>query len=355
LDKKLKYQIDKLLKLATVGDTQSSTEGETKDPLQFKPNPENLVAKDDEIGNENGVYVPNQLAAAYFDDKEDKKKGDARALRRAAKSSIIQSLREEFSDQPEELDVTGGGRKEKLDAREAELEKFEEENMVRLSISKKDKKRKRNINELETIDDYNDLRVISDDVVGLEEKEKEKKNNSLKQYINKIEQASKRNKLSSGGDDDLPYKEHPSKKQNINKTEALSYADDGNEDSDVGNDIQDNMEEDEFYTQIKQAREIKETNKEEKFSSRKPKKNFEEEPGDGKRAATHQIIKNRGLTANKKKETKNAKSRLRAKYEKALIRQKGVAPAMRTQENTYSGESTGIRKNIVRSAKLDRI
>jgi len=140
LDKKLKYQIDKLLKLATVGDTQSSTEGEIKDPLQFKPNPENLVAKDDEIGNENGLYVPNPLASAYFDDKEDKKKGDARALRRAAKSSIIQSLREEFSDQPEELDVTGGGRKEKIDAREAELEKFEEENMVRLSVSKKDKK-----------------------------------------------------------------------------------------------------------------------------------------------------------------------------------------------------------------------
>jgi U3 small nucleolar ribonucleoprotein protein LCP5 len=40
LEQKLKYQIDKLVRLAASGDA-----GGSNNPLRFKPNPDNLVSK----------------------------------------------------------------------------------------------------------------------------------------------------------------------------------------------------------------------------------------------------------------------------------------------------------------------
>ena len=54
IDKKLKYQIDKLLKMAKEGVTgeEEDADGAGEDPLQFRPNPDALVSKVDEDAEE---------------------------------------------------------------------------------------------------------------------------------------------------------------------------------------------------------------------------------------------------------------------------------------------------------------
>ena len=74
---------------------------------------------------------------------------------------------------------------------------------------------------------------------------------------------------------------------------------------------------------------------------------------DAKRGATYQIIKNRGLTAHKKKLNRNPRVKKRVQYRKAVIRRKGQVRDVRTGEaGYYGGELTGIKSNITRSRKL---
>lgn len=76
IDNKLKYQIDKLVKTAVTGTTNSD------DPINFKPNPDALMGNADESDEEldseqkteepgikskkSGVYVPPKLASVHY-------------------------------------------------------------------------------------------------------------------------------------------------------------------------------------------------------------------------------------------------------------------------------------------------
>ena len=72
VEHKLRYQIDKLLKIASSGKQAEN------DPLQFKANPGNLLNKVDDSGDsseedtketrskKSGVYVPPKLAATPY-------------------------------------------------------------------------------------------------------------------------------------------------------------------------------------------------------------------------------------------------------------------------------------------------
>jgi len=72
VEHKLRYQIDKLLKIASSGKLAEN------DPLQFKANPGNLLNKVDDSGEsseeevketrskKSGVYVPPKLAATPY-------------------------------------------------------------------------------------------------------------------------------------------------------------------------------------------------------------------------------------------------------------------------------------------------
>ena len=75
---------------------------------------------------------------------------------------------------------------------------------------------------------------------------------------------------------------------------------------------------------------------------------------DVKRAATYQIIKNRGLTAHKSKINRNPRVKKREQYRKATIRRKGQVRDMRdsAEGDRYAGEATGIRAGLSRSRKI---
>uniref|UniRef100_A0A672T2F2 Neuroguidin-like n=1 Tax=Sinocyclocheilus grahami TaxID=75366 RepID=A0A672T2F2_SINGR len=118
LDQKLKYQIDKLVRTAVTGSLAEN------DPLHFRPNPQNLVSKlsesensdeDDNGGNSKGLkdpsasrkYVPPRIAPVHYDGdmtEADRQKEQIDKQKRAAlRSSVIQELRQQYSDAPEEI------------------------------------------------------------------------------------------------------------------------------------------------------------------------------------------------------------------------------------------------------------
>ncbi|CAG8468606.1 1852_t:CDS:2 [Ambispora gerdemannii] len=172
IEHKLKYQIDKLVRTATItNDDNDNQEIESKnsrgamtDPLAFKPNPGNLISKDDEDeGNDEirglstdesaGVYKAPRLAPVHFDEDQGKdtrrEKEQSRLKVRASKSRLMRDILAEYDDHPEEIDATGGvnegiGLAEKgLDVRLAERTRYEEENFVRLVVSKKEMRKMR--------------------------------------------------------------------------------------------------------------------------------------------------------------------------------------------------------------------
>lgn len=73
----------------------------------------------------------------------------------------------------------------------------------------------------------------------------------------------------------------------------------------------------------------------------------------GKRAASYEIIKNKGLTPHRKKANRNPRVKKREMYDKAVIRRKGqVRDVVTGAAGAYAGELTGIKANVARSRKI---
>lgn len=168
IEAKLKYQIDKLVRAAVVENTQkndekkaevSTSEAVAADPLAFKPNPMNLLNKDnddededvDDDTNAAGVYRPPKLAPVNYDENAGRKSGkkerdDARMKEKASRSRLMKDLMTEMSENPEELGVFGGvnegtGYGDRIDNVIAEKDRYEEDNYVRLAVTRKEKQR----------------------------------------------------------------------------------------------------------------------------------------------------------------------------------------------------------------------
>ncbi len=241
LDKKLRYQIDKLLSsltdssaFATGGENaksgdesdeegdgadQKATLTEDDDPLRYRPDPKSMLDEsededsgdddeddeDDEDSDEDNsvgddeedddlaaaratlsiskqkkskkkkskyededidddedegaskkYIAPRLTAVPYTHDVADKRlEKEKRQRRKLRASELAQTLRQQYGDQPETEDVFGGGNTElygkqrsaskALAQREAEQIEFEENTMVRLTTSRKEKKEKKRI------------------------------------------------------------------------------------------------------------------------------------------------------------------------------------------------------------------
>lgn len=94
-----------------------------------------------------------------------------------------------------------------------------------------------------------------------------------------------------------------------------------------------------------------ESEKEEAVGGEEEEKKKEEE-GDGKRAITYQIAKNKGLVARKKKELRNPRVKNKLKYRKAKIRRRGQVREVRKEIQRYGGEVSGVRAGVVHSVKF---
>lgn len=74
--------------------------------------------------------------------------------------------------------------------------------------------------------------------------------------------------------------------------------------------------------------------------------------GEGKRAITYQIAKNKGLTPHRKKEQRNPRVKHRNKYRKAKIRRRGAVREVRKEISRYGGEISGIKAGVKKGIKL---
>uniref|UniRef100_A0A914XNA9 Neuroguidin n=1 Tax=Plectus sambesii TaxID=2011161 RepID=A0A914XNA9_9BILA len=169
IEQKMKYQIDKLTKLAV------SQGGEVDGNAARRPRPDNLMMDDmgeegssDEEADAEGQrgkgrkYVPPKLVAMRYDednnDREDRLV--ERAKRRALNSSLIEDLRQQYSQAPEEIREVVDERRRADDRHRAS---YEEEMMVRLQLDKKQKKAEKQRKATSTLDallDFGDYMAV---------------------------------------------------------------------------------------------------------------------------------------------------------------------------------------------------
>ncbi|KAI8899392.1 hypothetical protein BC833DRAFT_585750 [Globomyces pollinis-pini] len=195
LELKLKYQIDKLIKMATLNtDNQNSNilnANDSIDPLQFKPNPSSMFNDDNENADDgkksknkqdtdnSGIYRPPRLAPLHYDPDQSLKKTKLSSHLRdvASKSRLIRDLQTQYDDRPEEYDAegTGYGAREVGASKEDEIwkerEAFEEENFIRMNMSKKDKKMAMKIGKqgglMRFRNEFDDLQKDFNDISGI--------------------------------------------------------------------------------------------------------------------------------------------------------------------------------------------
>jgi len=181
IEKKLRYQIDALLKNAKSQSSERQTDAD-----RHRPDPSAVVIDEDADGSpdgEAGVYRPPRIAEVVYDgDRSKKDKREEREREkykaRTLRSEGVREMLAEVKGRPEEVrdDELGGTRKsaavQRLMREDAERRKFEEENFTRLNVTRKDKKRRRDIEralEGPTMDGSNefaDLIAVADRVTG---------------------------------------------------------------------------------------------------------------------------------------------------------------------------------------------
>lgn len=159
IDKKLNYQIDKLIKMAN----EKNIDKSEQHPLSYKPNLENLLNKEDEdesdsgkeeTNEKGGVYLPPKLTAVPYDegDKGKLERKLEKAKKKALNSALLDDLRNEYSEAPLEIrDDRNSSKQRKFREKEEERVRFEEDNLRRLTVTKKDRLMKRKMNELDEV------------------------------------------------------------------------------------------------------------------------------------------------------------------------------------------------------------
>ena len=224
LDQKLKYQVDKLIRLATLG--PQITEN-LNDPLSFKPRLDDVedegndseeavggrrqAQQDDADNDREEIYRPPRISMNKFESSSDKKKKrEGKQAEKLARNRMMKFIRDEYGDAPEIMDADGGALSkashEDSGSSEEERTKFEEEYMVRLPQTREFKKKQAAKQRRQGILTH-DLRDLEDfgDVAGLADPSKRTK--PLGHFLNEIETSSARsNARAISGDADLPIK-----------------------------------------------------------------------------------------------------------------------------------------------------
>lgn len=219
--------------------------------------------------------------------------------------------------------------------------------------------------------DYSEQTAI--DAGDLLDKQRRKK--SLRFYTSKINKASQKGNPDEqfAGDADLPYKERlyerqqrlmeEARKRGLGGKDSLGDDLDGKDPaSGDERDIYDtnDVNGEDYYENMKNARDAKKQARrsahlEAKKAAREGKLADMAETADenGKRALNFQILKNKGLTPNRKNDNRNARVKKRKKYETAKKKLKSVRQVYdQNNRGPYEGEKTGIKKGMSRSVKL---
>ena len=412
LDGKLKYQVDRLVKLsegslskdelkagllkpnlssflsrtAEDSDEEEDEEADRRPPQQKKTrrpvdsedeedDDEDAMDQSDDEDEEGGeVYRAPKMSSTPYPNEREEEKNDRRLERKRNKlrnSELMESIREEFGTTPEMSSSTGlnsanSGDLKRLEDERTERLKFEEERFVRTTLSRKEKKDiKKRLREANRIDNFDDIGDYQD----IEE-------------LSKLAQPATTVASSSAGSDRLAAAQSAASAKALEKalrvfgtggdkkkSSALDLlaAEFGGRGDDEDEGVSRKRrkaprpDEDEeaaggeniFDDFIDKKKEFL-AKKKEHYTAEPRFGGVQEEVEDGnKRAISYEILKNRGLTAHKKKSNRNARVKKREAYEKAVKSRKGqVREVITGMDGQYGGEAHGIKANLSRSRKM---
>ena len=371
IDKKLRYQIEKLLQKKS---TVAAATSDGKDPLLCGPDLGDLVAPDED-GEEDQVYRAPRLAATPYqaDSKSAaaKEAKEAKRAERLRKSGLLRDLHEEWSENPLAEGVsgaTGATGNEDLEKWQRERLRYEEENFTRLQPTKerlkqmKAAKRSMNTAAFSQLTDFGDIELLND--VGEGEAADATIQTALSHHINTIDQQRRSRKKNSQTSVDADFIQDPDeleyKRQRQNDRLKDLYDDGlplgsgtagGDVDQEVDHGAMDEAEDD-FYRAAKSASKKRKKKRKEAYAAT-PMMTAGDELTDTSRRASRKILKNRGLTPHRKRENRNPRIAKKRKYEKKMKARSGQIRKMRTGEtDAYGGELSGIRSDISRSRKM---
>jgi len=244
------------------------------------------------------------------------------ARERASQSRLVNELRQELSDRPEEQSSIGTSM-HRLSALDKERMAFEEEHYMRLMDTKDAKKRRRLAERLEGYDDVDDFADLSA-LVNLEKKQKKSADDNAKAL------ALLRSRTSAA-------RAHESLDNNYEDEAADDFT------------AEDGQYYDEFTSTAATQRAAKKSMKKDTGIYMKDEETLED--GD-RRGAGVKILKNKGLMRAPKKHS-HARVALRAKHEKALVKRRAQVKEFTGKVDAgYGGEATGIKKTLIRSRKI---
>lgn len=162
------------------------------------------------------------------------------------------------------------------------------------------------------------------------------------------------------GDVDLPYRDQDNWKQKNGvaqpKDSAADLDDEDYDDEDMAaaRNMHDDDEDDPYYAQAVAEKAAQKAAKRAQYEASRPEiidGDWQVEEGE-KRLASYKILKNKGLTPKRKKENRNARVKNRTKYSNKLKKLASVRAVAKPLQGSYGGESTGIKKNVVKSVRF---
>lgn len=427
LDGKMKHQIDRLLSISDSNDTGKNISGGFS-TSSSRPNISALLqsvddddkdseedGKQKKILSKEGIYrAPKSYAVPYKDEKDltQLEEKIQRKQKKIKNSELLETLREEFGQAPEQTSSSGLGKLSKehkqIDDEIEERRKFEEERFVRLTLSKKDKKalKKRRemtfdagqelVGDMGDIDDLESLTTLTNNLQSIEpsssstleriSKKTGVNSDTLTTALKKAvsvftneEKAgkgkgkkSKEKKIRGGDEEDFDAG---------NMRASMMREREVDNDNDCGDDFDGVVMEREDLDERpsnKRRRAPELFNDEEaspnlleEFSQKKKQyldqkrdhytatqrvgghEDLLDDP-ESKRAASYEIMANRGLRPHRKKSNRNPRVKKREAYDKAVLKRKSqVRDVVQGSTMSYGGELTGIKANLSRSRRFN--
>ncbi|CAL6370630.1 unnamed protein product [Bathycoccus prasinos] len=377
IDKKLHYQIEKLLKVVNEDGAAGG------DNLQFKPNPSALVGRgegaegEDEEGD--GKYRPPKMLPTTMEQDEDgkeksnkEKRREKEQRRRAQRSSLIKELAHELGEDPEEIqDGEANDRNAFVKREHARMEaraRIEEDLFTRVPLTKQERKRQnattRNISSIAAIGDFGD--DVADLVERAQELDELPSNDRKRRLVDVVQDGNRsmpigiRSGRRDTGEEDVPLRDTLGERRQKYEKGALrhherhEHAMREHEDAMRArpNEPRRDLGANEEYDLALSHRDRKRLEKQQKYTREQRMAVAPEDDAEGRREIGGKIMSNRGLTPHRSKDMKNPRVRLKNKFAKAVVRRKGTVRDMKVGATTYGGEETGVKTSVIKSRKL---
>ncbi|XP_055890449.1 neuroguidin-like isoform X2 [Biomphalaria glabrata] len=195
IEHKLKYQINKVVT------AYKECKLDPSDPRKFQPNFAALAKKSqdgssdeekeeqEKAEDKNKVYVAPKLAPVYYSDdetmEERKKKMTEKKMKRALSSAMLREMREQYTDAPIEIIESHDLHRIRENRKEREKTEYEENNFVRLSVSKKEMAARRKMGTMSALGalaDFDDIGHFDDSHQGEQAKKKRKLSHKQKKH-----------------------------------------------------------------------------------------------------------------------------------------------------------------------------